>query len=342
MIFTEKKILGLDIGSNSIKIVEVSHTNKRKELSSFALAEHQIDLDGYWDNKKIEELSQLISNARKKAGFSSIKTVVALQAKYVFVTSMDFELGWNKKMIQEEINRQAKFFLPYPPDEMRVNWNVIQTNTNVSSLTGKQRVVINALPNFVIENITNLLNKSGLEGVALENQTISLTRIFLKSDRRSTIIVDLGNESTTYSIIIDGVLRNSFTSTIGFVRLDEALQNSLGIKLTHAENFKKDLSLVNLFELPKELSNHLSLINSELKNFYDQNVKIAQIPEQIILTGGGVLTAGILESLVGLPIPIKIGEISKDLYIDDHKIRSVSPIINSLSSSIGLAMREDI
>lgn len=342
MIFAEKKILGLDIGSNCIKIVEIAHTNKRKELSTFALAEHQIDLDGFWDIGKIDQLSKIINNARQTAGFSSLKTVVALQAKHVFVTSMDFELGWNKKMIQEEINRQAKFFLPYPPDEMRVSWNIIPTKTSVSSLTGKQRVVINALPNFVIENITNLLNKCGLEGIALENQTVSLTRIFLRTTRKSTIIVDLGSDSTTYSIVIDGVLRNSFTSTIGLVRLDEALQNSLGTTITTAENFKKDLSLVNLFELPKEVSNHISLIKAELLNFYNQNIKIAQTPEQIIITGGGVLTAGLFGELQSMPIPVIIGEILDSVYIDPDRTKSISPLLNAFSSSIGLALREDV
>jgi type IV pilus assembly protein PilM len=342
MIFTDKKILGLDIGSNCLKIVEVKHANNRKELVTFALAEHDIDLDGYWDGTKILELVKIINEVRTKAGISSLKTVVALQAKHVFVTSMDFELGWNKKMIQEEINRQSKFFLPYPPDEMRLSWNVIPTNQRVTSLTGKQRVVINALPNFVIENITNLLNKCNLEGVALENQTVSLTRAFLKNDRKSSIIVDLGNETTTYSIIIDGVLRNSFTSTIGLVRLDEALQNSLGVTRKNAENFKKDLGLVNLFDLPKEFSNHILLIKSELKNFYDQNLKIAQTPEQVILTGGGVLTAGLLQSLVEFPIPVKIGDVNKEIYIDELKLKSISPLISSLSSAIGLAIRDDV
>ncbi len=343
MIFADKKILGLDIGSNCLKIVEIKHTSNRKELVTFALAEHEVDLDGYWDASKIQDLVKLINEVRSKAGFTSLKTVVALQAKHVFVTSMDFELGWNKRMIQEEINRQSKFFLPYPPDEMRLSWNVIPTNQRISSLTGKQRVVINALPNFVIENITNLLNKCNLEGIALENQTVSLTRAFLKNDKKSTIIVDLGSENTTYSIIIDGVLRNSFTSSIGLLRLDEALQNSLGITRKSAENFKKDLSLVNLFELPKEFTNHISLIKSELKNFYDQNIKIAQIPEQVILTGGGVLTAGLVKLLsTDFPITVKVGEITKDFHIDEQKQKSLSPLSSSLSSAIGLALRDDV
>ncbi|MGL4758473.1 MAG: hypothetical protein ACRCXZ_04005, partial [Patescibacteria group bacterium] len=126
------------------------------------------------------------------------------------------------------------------------------------------------------------------------------------------------------------------------IRLDEAIQNSLGITRKSAENFKKDLGLVNLFELPKEFSNHISLIKAELKNFYDQNIKIAQIPEQVIVTGGGVLTAGLLKLVSDFPIPVKIGKVSKDLYIEDLKNKSLSPISSSLTSAIGLALRDDV
>jgi type IV pilus assembly protein PilM len=342
MIFSDKRLLGLDIGSNTLKLVEIKHANSKKELVTYAVAEHDINLDGYWDTTKIQQFSEIINSIKKNTNFSTLKTVVALQSKHVFVTTMDFELGWNKKMIQEEINRQSKFFLPYPPDEMSLSWNLIPSNTRISSLTGKQRVVINALPNFVIENITNLLNRCNLEGVALENQTISLTRSLLKDPKKGTIIVDLGSDSTTYSIVIENVLRNSFTSTVGLKRLDEAFQSSLGISLQTAETFKKDLGLVNLFELPKELTDHLLLIKSELKNFYDQNIKIAQIPDQIILTGGGVNTPGIKEVMKDFPIPIFFGEITVDLVMDENKKQAFAPLASTLASAVGLALREDV
>lgn len=342
MLFSEKRILGLDIGSHSLKMVEIKHGKTKKELVTYGVYDHNIDLNGYWDINKIKQFADIIENVRKTANFKTLKTVVALQAKHVFVTTMDLELGWNKKTIQEEVNRQAKYFLPYPPDEMRISWNNIPTNTTIASLTGKQRIVINALPNFVVDNITNLLNRCNLEGVALENQTVSLSRALLLSDKKNTIIVDIGSGSTTYSIIIDNILRNTFTSNNGLIRLDNILAESLGINLKYAENFKKDLGLVNLFELPKEITDHLILIKSELRNFYDQNVKIAQTPEQVIITGGGVHTPGLLNFLSDFPIPIKKGNILLDLNMEKAKKEVFSPLASSLTTAVGLALREDV
>jgi type IV pilus assembly protein PilM len=342
---SEQRILGLDIGSTSLKMAEIRHNSDgSKELMTYGTYDHNINLEGFWEASKIEEFAKIIEIVRKNASFKTLKTVVALQAKNVFVTTMDFDTSWDKKMIQDEINRQARYFLPYPPDEMKVSWNVVPTSKEISSVTGKQRIVINALPNFVINNLTNLLNRCNLEGVAFENQTLSISRSILNNDKKSTILVDLGSNSTTYSIIIDGVLRNSYTSSVGLNKLDENIANSLGINIELAENFKKDISLVNLYDLPSEFTNHLTLIRSELINFYQQNVKIAQTPEQILITGGGSLTAGLLNFLTNSPqslqVPIKEAKIAVDLKFDKFLQQSFSPLIPSFATSIGLALRK--
>jgi type IV pilus assembly protein PilM len=341
----EKRVLGLDIGSSNLKMVEIKHnsaTANSMELVTYGVYKHDLNLDGFWDNEKIDKFAKTIELIRKNANFKTMKTVVALPAKHVFVTTMDFEASWSKKMIQDEINRQARYFLPYPPDEMKVSWNLTATNETLVNITGKQRVIINALPNFVVTNITNLLNRCNLEGVAFENQTLSLARAVLKDDKKNTILVDIGSVSTTYSIIVDGTLRNSYTSSFGVRKLDEILSSSLGISVNQAESFKKDLGLVNLFELPNEVINHINLIKGELASFYQQNVKIAQNPEQVIVTGGGVLTPGIISSLGKncIPIPIYEGKVKFDLQLTGQKKLSFAPLLTQFSTAIGLALRE--
>jgi type IV pilus assembly protein PilM len=339
---SENRILGLDIGSSNIKMAEVRHNpNGSKELITYGVYEHNIDLEGFWDTNKIEEFAKIIETIRKKANFKTLKTVVALQAKNVFVTSLDFDSSWTNKMIQDEITRQARFILPLPPEDMKLSWNVIPVDQSVQALTGKQRVVINALPNYIINNLTNLLNRCNLEGIAFENQTLSIARSLLSSNQNNTIIVDLGSKSTTYAMLIDGVLRNSFTSNAGLSKLDDAIASSLGINSQLAENFKKDLGLVNLFELPKEVQNQIRLIQSELLNYYQQNVKISQIPNQILLTGGGSLTPGILEELNNgqLPTLVKIANYAVNLNLGSNMAQSFSTLGPAFSTAVGLALR---
>ena len=245
--FADKVQIGLDIGSDSIKMVEARNEKGRFELLTYGTAKHNLDLEGYWDSTKLRQLSRIIEDIMESGDFGGVKTIMSVQSKDVYVTTMDFDLGWDKKRIQTEIEKQAPYFLPYPPDEMRLSWSLIDNDPRITSYVGKQRAIINALPDFVIENSKNLLEHVNLDGAALENQTISQIRSILSDDHGNTVLVDMGAKQTNFSIVVDGVLRSSSHIPVGSEKITKDFSESLGIDLTVAEYLKKDIGLVNLF-----------------------------------------------------------------------------------------------
>ena len=340
--FSDKTIIGLDIGSESIKMVESTHGPQKPELQTYGLAQHQIDLSGYWDSTKLRQISIVIEEIMNSGEFRGIKTVMSVQSKDVFVSILDFEYGWSDTMIQKEIDRQAQYFLPYPPDEMRLSWNRIVGDPRIDEYTGKQRVIINALPDFVVENSKNLLEHINLDGVALENQTISQIRANLSPDKGNTVLVDIGGSYTTFSIIVDGVLRSSAHVGVGIDALTEALEKSLGVKPAVAEAFKRDLSLINLYSLPDEVFDTYATLKSELDTFVSLNRKASQTPAKIILTGGGVNSVGLLEYFAKYPIKVYKGNNLRSLQVPTYLQPYVFPLANQLSTAIGLSLRDDV
>ena len=340
--FNDKNIIGLDIGTESIKLVEIAHHDGQNELLTYGIAKHSIDLGGYWDSSRLKKISIIVEDILNTGDFKGVKTVMSIQSKDVFVTTMDFEEGWDKNIIQSEIDKQAPYFLPYPPDEMRLSWNLINDDERVVAYTGKQRVIINALPDFVIENSKNLLEHLNLDGAALENQTRSQIRSLIEPDVGNTIIVDIGDKFTTLSIVIEGVLRSSMHIGFGSYKITEALSNSLGIDEESANNFKKDLGLINLFQLPPQLLDSLKTLRSEIATFVDLNKKVAQPPNKIILTGGPAHTPGLYEYFRDYEVPVYVGNATRSLAIAPALLPYVSPIANQLSTAIGLALRSDV
>lgn len=339
--FSDHIQIGLDIGSDSIKMVEVKHAKNGFELETYGTAKHNLELEGYWDSTKLRQLSRIIKDIMDSGDFGGIKTIMSVQSKDVYVTTMDFETSWNKKQIQEEIEKQAPYFLPYPPDEMRLSWKLIDNDPRITSYVGKQRVIINALPDFVIENSKNLLEHVNLDGAALENQTISQIRSILNNDHGNTVLVDMGAKQTTFSIIVDGILRSSSHIPVGNEKITKDLTESLGIEENIAEYVKKDFALVNLFTLPKSIDESLKIFKSELATFVELNKKIAQNPEKIVVTGGGVYTAGLIEYFGNFIIPIYIANCGKQVAISEDYKPYLAPVINQLSTAIGLAIRSD-
>ncbi|MGL4759318.1 MAG: pilus assembly protein PilM, partial [Patescibacteria group bacterium] len=205
--FSDNLVIGLDIGSQSIKMVEIKNTEKGKELQTFGVGAHELNLEGFWDNKLLRQLASIIEEIMKVNHFNGVKTVISVMSKDVYVTTMDFEADWSKSKIDTEITRQAPYFLPHPPEEMRMSWKPITVDDEITQYIGKQRVSVKALPKFVIENSKNLLEYLNLDGIVLEDQTESQIRSLLFPDTGNTILLDVGSKQTTFSIIIDGVLR---------------------------------------------------------------------------------------------------------------------------------------
>ncbi len=335
----DKTLIGLDIGSNCIKLAEVKTIKGQRVVATYGIARHEIDLEGYWDSAKLRNLSRIITEVYKSGSFTGIKAVIGAASRNVFVTSMDFEAHWDKKMIQEEIEKQAIHILPFPPDEMRLSWSIINDDPRIKAYTGKQRVIINALPDFVMENSRNLLEHINLDGIGLENQTISQIRSTLGQDAGNTVMVDIGAKHTTFSIVVDGVLRSSSHINVGGDRISEDLATTLGSNFLVSENFKKDLALVNLYILPKAVFDQLSIIRSELELFINSNKKISQVPNKVVFTGGGVHIAGFLEFFRGFPVPIFVSDPTRNILVDEEHRPYMQPIVNQLSTAIGLAMR---
>jgi type IV pilus assembly protein PilM len=340
--FNDKNIIGLDIGSESIKIVEITHHEGQRELLTYGIAKHSVSLDGYWDSNRLRKLSKTIEDILDTGNFKGIKTVMSIQSKDVYVTTMDFEEGWDKKAIQAEIDKQSSYFLPYPPDEMRLSWNLINDDARVVSYTGKQRAIINALPDFVIENSKNLLEHLNLDGAALENQTRSQIRSVLEPDVNKTILMDIGDKYTTLSIVVDGTLRSSMHVNFGTKKIEQELSLSLGIDEEAAHNFKKDLGLVNLYQIAPHIMNTLKALKNEMTTFVELNKKIAQDPDKIVITGGGVHTPGLYEYFRDFSVPVFIANPMRSIAIGPTLLPYVAPVGNQLSTAIGLALRSDL
>lgn len=340
--FSDAILIGLDIGSESIKMVECVRRKNQTALQTYGLAQHQIDLSGYWDATRLRQVSIVIDEIMKSGNFKGIKTVVGVQSKDVFVSILDFEAGWSDALIQKEIDRQAPYFLPHPPDEMRVSWRKLEEDPRIHEYTGKQRVLVNALPDFVIENSKNLLEHINLDGVALENQTISQIRAALSPDQGNTVLVDIGGNYTTFSLIVDGILRSSTYVNIGLDNLTASLEKALGVKPAVAESFRRDLGLINLYELPDEISQAYTTLKSELDSFVELKRRASQKPDKVILTGGGVNSVGLLEYFAKYPIPVYKANNLRTLKVPPYLQPYVYPLANQLSTAIGLSLREDV
>lgn len=332
------EVIGLDIGTHSIKMVEIDHRKNGMVLNTFATVSHSVSLDGYWNSSVLRDIATKIDKIMAKSNFVGIKTVMSIRSRDVYVTTMDFDPSLSEQSIRAEINRQAPFFLPLPPDQMRLSYDLVKTPT----LAGKKRIVINATPDYVVENGRNLLEHLNLDGEAIENATLSQIRAMLGNQLGAIVLVDMGGWHTVISLVINGNLRSSTYIPHGTQQIAKEIAESLGTSDEIGEEFMRDLNLVDLAHLPKPFLDYLDVIKDELRVFIELNEKVGQKAESIVFTGGGALTPGVEEYLTDLHLPISIGNPLENLIIDDKLLPYISPVAKQMAVAIGLAKRSDV
>lgn len=336
--FLYNSIIGLDIGAESVKLVELNHKKDGIYLSTYGSSSHDSTVSGYWDTKTISSLSNIIEKILDRGRFESVKAIASVTSKDVYVTILEFEKSTGKKYIQNQINNQSKYFLPYPPNEMRLSWSLLKNNPQVD----KQRVLVNALPDFVISNVKNILEYVNLDGLSLENQTLSQIRCLLQGDSGVTILVDIGGSYTSFSLIEEGILKSSSYVEHGVDRITKDLSEYLDISYEAADEFKKDLSMVNLYQIPNIINENLQIIKSELEIFTNLSIKSGHKVSKIVLTGGGVYTAGLVKFLNQLHPDVVIGNPTKYIQFDKNIKPYISPFIHQYTTAIGLAMKPGV
>ncbi len=343
--------LGIDIGTTSIKVVEVKRGAKGPSVVNYGLLESS----GYLaranqalqtSGLKIFEASavELLKALIKETGATTTDVVASLPPFEVFVTLLDFP-AMKPSEIQQAIIYQARQYVPLPLEQVALDWMKVADYTDDKGFA-HQKILLVSVPQEEIKKYQRIFQKAGLTLRALELESLSLARLF-GGDPISSIIVDIGSRSTNIVFLEKGIMAWGAQSDFAAASLTQALATSLGINPLRAEELKKERGILGTgpnYELASIMIPFLDAIVNEVKKAqfsYQQQFLAASKAERIILSGGGANLLGIenyFEKEMGVPV-VKAAPFAKFEYPQDIVpfVPELSPL---LSVAMGLGMKE--
>lgn len=340
--------VGLDLGSASIKVVELTKIghNKFKLLKSGSIAAPLANLlsDSSIDQ---EAAAQAIKKLIKDSKITNQEVRVALPESQVFTFIIETP-SLSERELASAIQWEAEQYIPLPLEEVVLDWKILVQGKNASE---KNQVLLVGSPKKVVEKYQNILDLAGLSPIVLETELIAASRVLLSSvpQLKSLMIVNMGAETTDFSIIHEGMLlftRSFSTSGIAFTR---AIKQTLQLTESQAEEYKKTYGIEEdklEGKITKTLQPLLELIVNELRKgigFFGEKYPEQKI-EAILLSGGSSLLPGLVPYFAReLEIETQIGNPFSFIEIDSKN----PPPFNLAESTIytvavGLALREVI
>ncbi len=350
-----KKCLGIDVGTSSVKIIELSRVRERRKLENYG----EITAKALYKEpfRTFDKSTLLFSNQNIARAIRAILEETKIITRRAIFSIPDFSSFFTNFelpiMTQEElpqaITYEAKRHVPMPLREVTLDWQIINERISQNKQAG-YNILLVAVPNEIINQYKDIAQMSGLELFALEAEVFGLLRSSLPKEQTEPIaLVDIGAQTSTCSIIDNKVLKNSHSFDLSGNELTDVISKSLDIDYQTAEKLKEKYGLLSnqRLGLSQEKQTReilLPLIDAILreidnisKSFYESQKKEVK---KIILAGASALLPGLKDYCQDyFKKEIEIANPFSDIFytpILEKKLREMGP---SYAITVGMALR---
>jgi len=331
-----KSFLGVDIGTSSIKIVELSRSGRRRKLDNYgemrAVSLYEKAFRTFEKSTltvATQDVVKAIRGIIKEARMQSNRAYFTIPDFSTFFTTLDLP-PMTEEELPQAVEFQARQHIPLPLSEVTLDWQVI----------GEGKVLLVAVPNEVIHQYQEIAQSSQLELLSLEAEVFSLARALVKEDEPAAL-VDIGARSTTCSIIEKKVLKTSHSFDTAGNDLTNIVAKGLNIDYQKAEKIKREKGLNPGEGSPREtLLPLIDLILEEIKkiaqNYFQTERKEVQ---KVILAGGSALLPGLADYFQkNLQKPVVIANPFADLYYPPILEKILKEMGPSYAIAVGVAL----
>ncbi len=327
MIFQrEKPLLGLDIGSSSIKLVQLTQARGRLKLERFGIMHlpPELIVDGTImdSGSVVETIKELFEDQKTK-----IKDVALSVSGHSVIVKKIMLPPMSEDELEESIKWEAEQYIPFDINDVNMDFQILET-TEGQDGKGQMSVLLVAVKKDKLTEYTSLVNEAGLTPVVMDVDAFALENMFcLNYDVHAEEVVALVNIGA--SVMNINILKNGqFTFTrdisIGGNRYTEAIQKELSVGYDQAEEAKKGGAVAGVD--PGSMETILQVVHSEAasevaRSFdYFRTTSVNESISKVILSGGTAKIPGFAEFLSGkLEVPVEIANPFKNIDIDPKR-----------------------
>lgn len=336
--------IGIDIGSKTIKIVELLGDKDKFSLKSAAVAAYTgLDVEHIQDEKDLVGMAEAIKKLVKESKVTGKNVNLALPESQVFTRVVRFPMLSDQE-VASAIKWEAEQYIPFPIEEAVVTHQILERREQASP--PEVLVLLIAVQRALVEKYVKIISAGGLNCVAVETELMSMARC-LAPVNQTAMIIDFGARSTDLAIVKNGMLSFSRSIATAGDALTRAIAQSFNVPVSQAEEYKRTYGLAKKQlegKVGSSLEPILKILVDEIKKaiYFYQSEEKGEIPTSLILTGG---SAGLPEAssyfAANLNMEVIVGNPFGRVAVDQNVFKTLSAFAPLYSIACGLAMRQN-
>jgi len=339
-------LIGLDIGSRSIKAAEIVETKHGGTLKNFGIIDiaHGAIEEGTINNP--ETVAESLQQLFKSSGFNENNVAVSIGGYSVIVKKIVVQT-MAEEQLQETIHFEAEQYIPFDISDVNLDFQILGES---ESNPNQMNVFLVAAKKEMLDDYINLMNLAGLNPCIIDVESFALQNSFEASydaQNQDVALIDIGASKTSLNILKNAASVFMRDVSLGCGQINQKIMSLIECSFEEAEQLKYGNTPDKLS--PDDLKGIVSSVVADwcteirrALDFFYSTYPDDQI-KRIILSGGGAnitefrkLLATEASTEVEIINPFQNFHI-ENKKLDDAFIKQVAP---QAAICMGLAMRK--
>ncbi|MGW8368198.1 MAG: pilus assembly protein PilM [Gammaproteobacteria bacterium] len=344
----QKSLLGLDITTSSVKLVELAQSGSQFRVESYSAEPTPPNSVNEKAIIDAEAVGEAVRRAVKRSGAKSREAAVAISVDAAITKVIQLPASLSESELEGQVELQADQYIPFPMEEVSYDFEVIGPSVKDPDT---RDVLLVASRTENVEQRQAAVEAAGLvakvvdvESFALENACMLLTHQMPDGGiDHNVAVVDFGASSTTFSVLRDLKVVYTRDFAFGGQQLTEEIMRTYGLSMEDAGRAKKEGGLPSNYEpevLDPFMDDMCQQVSRSLQFFLASGGGREQ-PEQIIVCGGCANIPGVSDLIASrVGIPTLVGDPLGQMKISSKaKAQGVKRDATALLTAFGLALR---
>ncbi len=286
-----QKVIGLDIGSYSIKAVEIVNTFKSYEITNF----YEVVIPNIEGVPLDAIVPVCMEQLFRENDLKADRILTAMPGQFISSRVLPFNFSDPRK-IEASIMVELEDQVPFNMDDMIIDHQILGT------AYGKTMALAVMTRKTFLKNFLDLLSRINIDPKLIDVDSLAFYNIsseVTENDDLNYALVDIGNEKTTVCIVRNGLLRMFRSINLGGRYITDFLARDLQVDFAEAQRIKHavsrvqvgDQSLDDLSPRDRTVVERMTLaVNSIVKElgrtFYSYKNWDKQEISKVIISGG--------------------------------------------------------